>query len=37
MTVTIQFLGAAGCVTGSQFLVTVGQLEHVTADRATLL
>lgn len=24
MTITIQFLGAAGCVTGSQFLVTVG-------------
>ena len=25
MAITIQFLGAAGCVTGSQFLVTVGQ------------
>ena len=24
MAITIQFLGAAGCVTGSQFLVTVG-------------
>ena len=25
MTLSIQFLGAAGCVTGSQFLVTVGE------------
>ncbi|HYI67410.1 MAG TPA: MBL fold metallo-hydrolase [Candidatus Limnocylindrales bacterium] len=25
MSISIQFLGAAGCVTGSQFLVTVGQ------------
>ncbi len=25
MTISIQFLGAAGCVTGSQFLVTVGE------------
>ncbi len=25
MPITIQFLGAAGCVTGSQFLVTVGE------------
>ena len=24
MGITIQFLGAAGCVTGSQFLLTVG-------------
>ena len=25
MGISIQFLGAAGCVTGSQFLVTVGE------------
>ncbi|MGH2402196.1 MAG: MBL fold metallo-hydrolase, partial [Candidatus Limnocylindria bacterium] len=25
MSITVQFLGAAGCVTGSQFLVTVGE------------
>ena len=25
MAISIQFLGAAGCVTGSQFLVTVGE------------
>jgi len=29
--IEIQFLGAAGCVTGSQFLVTVGQ-RHVLVD-----
>ena len=31
MTISIQFLGAAGCVTGSQFLVTVGE-RHVLVD-----
>jgi metallo-beta-lactamase family protein len=31
VTISIQFLGAAGCVTGSQFLLTVGE-RHVLVD-----